>query len=619
MPALHEPDPLEAAVSAWPLPGVQVLPSDQKERDYLLLALGRDVGIPKPDPPAIVEGQPIRAGYRLLAQIGEVEVIEPVFAQALAAGLEHAELTKLFDHLWGVDLAVWRRLGDATHAELAQLWLTSPGRRLVRRPETLEGLREPSIAARVDAAAILEPSEQFEVATRKPSPKGLSRWFDLHRSIPGGAMQAWAPKHGDGDERDVPLALARLERGSPHSLRGAALGWLLGRAADRPHVEIDGVHQNLRESLPGYLAIALQVDESHEDFSARLEEQALQHAALIAPASVRRAWHIARWIHGCLVRSPFAPGREEALHAKLMALLPSERAPIEPDDPLHPSRFGFEGLRIADLSLVAGAWAHYGRDKGEPLQPPPLPLVNALRRLAERELSENERAAELALARGHANELRWTAQHVAPPWVARWLLTQWRIDWLDKVSAPVVDECLQALRDGSRFDWFAHVARVEGPRLPEPLQARAHELWRAMMTEAKPRHDVAASLAIGLQARLDASERELAFVAIEGSPLLWQPFLWGAWAESALGGERMPIARPALDALLELARSASTDEVRLNAALLLLRRTAQMRGTPERAHFLAALAELGQTPPFRGHPGLTRELRRLGALPTSAR
>ena len=469
MPTPHEPDPHEAAALAWLRePSDQalgLLAIDAEELRYLLLAMGHSPNAARPEPPTYVEGQPIRAGYRLIAQVGRPPEILPVFAQALAAGLEHEQLARFFDHLWGVDLVVWRRLGDATHAELARLWLASPGRRLVRDPDTLVRLRErESSDARLDAACIVDERELEHL----PLPGGLARWRDRHGSIPGEAMPTWAPKRSD---RAVTIALSRLEHGSPHGLRGAALGWLLGRAIDRPHVEIDGVHQNLRETLPGYLAIALQVDEGNEDFAGRLEEQALQHAALIAPSSVRRAWHVSRWLLGCLVRSPYAPGREEDLHAKLMALLPPERAPIEPDDPLHPSRFGVSGMRIADLALVAGTWAHYGRD-GETYSPP-LPLVNALQRLARREVSEGEQAAELALARGATNELGWTAQHVAPPWVARWLLTQWRIDWLAEVSANVADECLTALCDDPRFDWFAHVIRIEGPRLVQPLQQRA--------------------------------------------------------------------------------------------------------------------------------------------------
>lgn len=611
MPAPHDPDPLEAAALAWlqqpsaPVP--ESLAIDADELRLLLLALGHPLDAARPEPPSYVEGQPIRAGYRLVAQVGEDPVVLPVFAQALAAELDSRSLGKLFDHLWGVDLALWRRLGDASHAELARMWLTSPGRRLVRSLDTLTLLREPGEAAHIDAACI---------AAGDSEGPNFARWRDRHGSIPGEAMAAWAPKRSD---RDVPIALARLEHGSPHGLRGAALGWLLGRAADQPQVELDGVRQNLRESLPGYLALALQHDESHEDFGARLEEQALQHAALIAPGSVLRAWHVSRWILGCLVRSPFAPDREELLHAELMARLPPERAPIEPDDPLHPSRFGVEGLRIADLTLVAGTWAHYGRDT-EPLMPPPLPLVNALVRLANRELHAAELEAERSLARGLESELGWTAQHVAPPWVARWLLTQWRIDWLTKVEHAVVRECLQALRDDARFDWFAHVVRAEAPMLSDSEQQFALAVWRAIMAAPQPRSEVAASLAIGLQARLEPREHALAFAAIAESPASWQPFLWSAWAEAALAAERMPLALPALDALLTLAReSTSSDEVRLNAALLLLRRAAAARGTPERTHFLAELGALTQLPPFRDHTGLMRELRRLGATPASAR
>lgn len=270
--------------------------------------------------------------------------------------------------------------------------------------------------------------------------------------------------------------------------------------------------------------------------------------------------------------------------------------------------WGPEGLRIDDLALIAGAWAHYGRD-GEHLLPPPLPLVNSMRRLAGRLVSAAEQAAEVSLARGDSNELGWSAPHLAPPWVARWLLTEWRLPWLAQLSAPVADECLQSLGD-PRFHWFAHVFRAEGAQLGENQLQLAHRVWRGLQASARP--EIFASVAIGLLQRLDELERVAAMNAIHLAPPAWRPFLLDAWAGAAPPGA--DLSTLALTNLLGLARAPEhTAEIRLNAALLLLRRAAAARGTSEGVAFLSQLAELGQSPPFRDHTGLMRELRRLSA------
>lgn len=630
MTSPHDQLRLEAAAIAWVEGGdadrelsqeLRAACAEPCELHYLLRAMGYPFEGPRPEPPTFVVGQPIRAGYRLVAETGKEPEILPVFAQALASCLARDQLVRLFGHLWGVDLELWRALPTATPAELALRWLTSPGRRLVRDPKILVAMRRGS--ERADATN-LRPQTIWAASGAtldfSDSGPGLERWLDLHRSIPGKLMTAWQPKRR---ERAITTALARLERGSPHTLRGAALGWLLNHAVDHPHIEIDGVHQDLREALPAHLALALQPDESTEDFSALLEEQILQHAALISaneakPGSIMRAWHLARWIHGCLARSPFTPGGEESLHAEIVALLPVERAVVDPDDPLHPARFGAHGLRIEDVALVAGAWVHYDRD-GEFLLPPPLPLVNAMRRLAARCVTPGELDAECSLARGHSNELGWTAPHIAPPWVARWLLTQWRVPWLGKLPSETVDECLRSLQTDPRFHWLAHVYRTEGSQLDDAQQQLAHEVWRNLAEQPETRHELLASMGIGLLTRLDERDRSVARDAIDGSPATWQPFLLDAWADAAFAVDRMDLAQPAFDGLLDLTRAPElTAEIRLNAALLLLRRAAQARSTPEGMDILQQLAALAKQSPFRDHAGLLRELRRLGVASPSA-
>ncbi len=627
---------LEARVLAWRERGGPRPPLDEADEElrYLAVAMDPSAG-ERPAAPEFVDGQPIRAGYRRVAGVGREARVEPAFAQALAAGVAPMERRWLFDHLWGVDLALWQqREGDV--ADLALRWLRSPGRRLVRDVAILQRFREGDEPAEVDGATDVSlaalwaasGADEASVGEDDEAP-GAARWLDLHRAIPGAAMARWQPKRSD---RAVAIAFSRLERGSPYSLRGAALGWLLSQAVDRPIVDVGGVRQDLREILPGRLAVAMQAEADEEaeprersfeeKFAARLEEATLLHAAQIAkrdrePGRVRRAWHLARWIHGCLVRSPFVKDDEERLRAELLALLPAEPLRVEvEDDPLHPARFGPEGLRIEDLSLVAGIWAHYGRH-GERLSPTPLPLVRAVGRLASRLVRAGEHEAEESLARGRSNELEWTAPHVAPPWVARWMLTEWRIPWLAEASRAnpeVVEECLRAVSSGRRFEWLAFVWRGEGAMLSAEQQVRALEVWRSACAGGALTGQALMSMAVGLLERLDADDRAASFAAARAAEVGWQPFLFDAWAEAAFRVKRADLAEPALAELEALmAAEGEGAAVRLNAALLLLRRAASVRDTEVGGRYLGVLAERSEATPFREHTGLLREIRRLGA------
>jgi len=634
---------LEARLLAWREHGGPKPRLDDADDELRWLALAMDPSVgERPAAPEFVDGQPIRAGYRRVAGVGLEARVEPAFAQALAAGIGPAERRWLFEHLWGVDFALWQgREGDV--AELAVRWLRSPGRRLVRELAILQRFHQCDEGTELDGAtdvglralwAASGADEERVGAAHEYA--GSARWLDLHRSIPGAAMARWQPKRSD---RALAIAFSRLERGSPYSLRGAAIGWLLSQAVDRPLVEVGGIRHDLREVLPGRLAVAMQAEETDEEmephertfeekFAARLEEATLLHAALIAKRDpevgrVRRAWHLARWIHGCLVRSPFVKDDEERLRAELLALLPAGPlcAGVD-DDPLHPARFGPDGLRIEDVSLVAGIWAHYGR-QGERLVPTPLPLVRAMMRLASRPLRRGEHEAEESLATGQSNELDWTAPHVAPPWVARWMLTEWGIGWLAETSRTnpgVVDECLTAVGSSRRFEWLAYVWRGEGAMLSTEQQARAHTVWREACAGEVLTGQALMSMAVGLLERLDEDDRAAAFSAARAADVEWQPFLFDAWAEAALSVKRVDLAEPALAELGTLmAAEEENAAVRLNAALLLLRRAASVRNTELGERYLSVLAARSAAAPFAEHSGLLREIRRLGARKATVR
>lgn len=600
-----------------------------QELRFLLIALGHANECP--DMTGLMPGRPFRAGYRLTAAAGEPGQIDASFAHSLSCNIAVERRAEWFDHLWGVDLELWRHLRTADTKDLARRWLTSPGRRLVQSLEFLRILHGGSSDGPTDVRPERLAAASGADAVFADAPPG---WVDLHAAIPGVSMRRWAPKDAT---RAVAVAFRRLEDGSPYSLRGAAIGWLLGRAMDASIYTIDEVHRDLREDLPVRLALALpthdrpteEVQESPaECFVARVEELLLQHAAHIARRGppddrVRGGWHIARWIHGCVTRSPFYRGDAERLHADLLSYLPDAPTLTDPADPLDPARFGADRLRIEDVALVAGVWAHYG-PPGEHLPAPP-PLASALRRLATRATNPAEHAAEAAYRRGESNQLGWDAPYFAPTWLARWLLTQWRVRWLADADDAALAECLRGLEeDDATLQWLAYVWQAEGAGLSAAGRHASLMGWRALRGAAQsargPRMPPQAlvSMALGLVDLLDADERAGVLAAIHDAPPEWRPFLLDAWAKAAQDIDDVPLATAARGTLVTLAGDPRlAAEIRRNAALMLVRRAVAARPTDEAS--LRDLAGLAAHPPLSDHPGLLRELRRLGVLTTSPR
>ena len=84
--------------------------------------------------------------------------------------------------------------------------------------------------------------------------------------------------------------------------------------------------------------------------------------------------------------------------------------------------------------------------------------------------------------------------------------------------------------------------------------------------------------------------------------------------------QRVDLAEPALAELDTLmAAEEEGAAIRLNAALLLLRRAASVRNTELGERYLSALAARSAAAPFSEHSGLLREIRRLGARKATVR
>ncbi|WP_437525468.1 hypothetical protein WME79_38575 [Sorangium sp. So ce726] len=573
-------------------------------------------GVPPSQAPART-----RAGYALEgAPAGEAHVI-PAFIAALGCS---GKLREAFPDLWAVDGALWERLDHADVRELARLWLESPGRRLVQDLNVLARMPSPKrlgatdlSASRVDAAAGLRSDAEEH-------PPDLPRsYHELHSAVPGEVLSDWEPQPLDGTEQ-ILRGLHLLEAGRPLSLRGAALAWLLNRAADDPFYIVDGIRRDLRDDLPVRLSAAVAGwlgDALPSAVPRQLEMLALQHAARlidgdVSMAAARRSWAIARWLQGCLRRSPFFGADEEVLAAHLRARLPEEPLPVPRDaDALHPARFTFDetGLDIAEVSFIAGVLAHYGRAQEHTLLPTPVPLVHALQRIASHEVRNAEEEADRALVAGR-NALGWPADYsIASALAARQLMTELRIGWLAQVDgAAQLDSIERFATDPTHHAWVAYAIQREGQHLRPAARARAVEVFRALANTRRAPAHVLGTFGTGLLDEIIDDEAEGILDLAASADPQWRPFVVDALAGAAERLSRAEIWVRALDCLLDMMENRQLDDkTRLNAALFALRRASASK-TLGRDAMLGRIASAAAIPPFSDHLGLRREIRRLG-------
>ncbi|HSP81446.1 MAG TPA: hypothetical protein VLQ93_23210 [Myxococcaceae bacterium] len=301
---------------------------------------------------------------------------------------------------------------------------------------------------------------------------------------------------------------------------------------------------------------------------------------------------------------------------------------------------------------MAGVVRHYGHDDGRPqLLPTPLPLVHALRRVAGRTLNAGEEQVEALLVRaleaptpqpeatpaegasasGEAgtspqgqgdevsNVLGWNARHLAPPLVARWLMTRQSIGWLRQVSDDVRQECLRRFEQHpAQHEWVAFAFYTEGHELEPAARATAAASWRRVVQSTGGRLGTQGALALmgtGVLEQLsDEEARQLASLARPAEPK-WRHRVFEVLAEASERHGFLEPWRAALDGLLDMCADEVLDaQERLKAALLALRR-ASASSRPERSEYLQRLATLASRPPFSQNVALRRELRRLGLSP----
>jgi hypothetical protein len=608
-----------------------------------------------------------RSGYVLEGERGSQEArVRPALAEALASGkpLE----SWWIDDLWAVDFALWRQLssGQSDTRTLALAWLKSPGRRLIQDLAALGRLPSPEpLGATGASLGDLEAAAGPLPTAAVDADLQHTHWYELHAAIPGLPLARWQPASRQQDSGSVQQALQILEgrRGEPVFLRGAALGWLLNQAARDPFYELDGISpsdprrevlkRDLREDLLPALVSGFPAPEDESRHAQlrtalRLEAVCLQHAARLtagdsSPEAVARAWSLARWLQSCTFRSPFFGGDEEALIVRLRALLPKDLAG-PPRDVLDPLRFTEnQGLDLAELAVVSAVAWHYSAKDTPKLKLTPLPVVHVLRRIARRQLRDADREAEEYLARHRAvqspseqagpstgNALGWQAPHISPPLLARRLMTELRIGWLQYMPNEVMQECLDLFEQQPlRHPWVAFALYTEGARLPQPVRERAAGAWREVLKRMQPKEPEHRDLffnagpthmAAGVLDQLTEAEVLQAVQLAQAALPEWRHRALEGLAEAAEKLKRDEAWHRAVDGLMDmlgqerlLEDPKRNDEERMKAALLALRRiSARPLTHPDRPVYLQRLAAVASRPPFNQNYNLRLELRRLG-------
>ena len=381
---------------------------------------------------------------------------------------------RIADHaLWTDLLSDGAPLTPSRARVLAARWLGSPARKLavdlsVLDVEDFAGEKESSLLDAVGPVDDLSSSVDDDI------------WPPPHACVP---MHSFDVSIGEGDDVSVVRALRSLAAPQWIWSRSQAVGALLRRAARIAVYRVGSLDIDLRDELPARLGAVLQVPD--DESLVELESEVLRIALLLVPTRPDAAsvFAVARWLGYLITRSPFLSNDSRILAARLATVRQGAppRKPNATDELLHPARIramlGRSVQSWREFSIVIGAANHYLADDGVFLDPVPAPLLEFLRGVAARQLSDEERHAEEASARVSSTTSA-LERHLATPWIARAVLHQARSSWLSQLDTNAFAEALSSLEvDPRRYGWLTESIALAGKFLKHPQRVEVANWW----------------------------------------------------------------------------------------------------------------------------------------------
>jgi hypothetical protein len=482
-----------------------------------------------------------RYGYGVVAS-GEREALVPSFVSVLRdAQADPQALSVRLPGLSVGDYEIWRQLGTTTDVRaLGVAWLTSPARRLAWDLTLLDRVGP---TGRVSFDRVIAAAGHPHVERPDVDP---TSWPQVHDCTP---LHTTAMK----DDAAVVRALRALAAPEWLWSRSQAITALLQRAATEPVYSVADFASDLREELPVRFGAAFEVpdDEPLVEF----ERELLRVAATLTPATsaARTVFAVARWLGYVLVKSPFHSNDAHVLAARLSGIRRgfAVEARAE-DDVFHPRRLlamlDTNVERWREFVVVVGASRHY-LGEGKRLEPPPVTLVECLRRIAARPLSDAETSQEAASA-AHYHPGAALGRHLASPWIARATLHRTRSPWLSELDISTFTEALACVdANPTRYGWLTESVSRAARLLPAPHRAVLASWWRGVepSDSLRPHHLALAAAAaireIG-EDGLDRLDEQLAAADAE-----WRPFVAHALAVEARQAELQEVEQHFLDAL----------------------------------------------------------------------
>lgn len=509
------------------------------------------------------------------------------------------------------DLALAVARGASDDAE--SFWARSPAKLLHDHPYALAQLGEGDLSwlCVARSAGALPPQRS------EPMPLG---WRALYAAGPGNRLRG-APPASDGVDSDF----VTVTLGVSAFVCAAALGRLLDLAASSPlYTAADGKQRDLRDALPVLVARVLNAHE-HRDLDLEVRDASLATERALLGFVLRRitrtgateldacaVWTIVRWLSVVLVGAPTSLGSMHTITGWIDGL-DRDVLPAAHEDALAPMHFTAtdEPVSLASFAWMEAIVGHHLRMRTlgrEPWSCPP--MQRWLREEAARQSTPHERAMEQSLSEGH-NACGWEAPHIAPPLVARWVLTRARVPWLDAASVEALDECVALLRETPRrCAWLCSAALHASKDLSMSARNALASVWRDAKTDDIPAH-LLATLAVSLVEVMEAGDLERLREQFRAALPSWMPFVLDALLDASVRSSRTDVGVLAENEMRSwIVREDAETSIRVNASVLLAQRARSLPwvdGAEFSKWFLTATAKA----PLRDNLAVRREIQRI--------